>query len=157
MLVGALLALASACGEKREASPKLDVGEPPPVACQVDGECGAGRCDPLRGCVACLFDSDCGADFHCTDRKCQAIKPCQSQPDCAEGVCDLNLLECVECLRAEDCSGTAHCVSSRCVPYTACQRESDCPAEQRCNTGTRSRPRGAPNRSELKCQAALAS
>src|SRR5689334_15202596 len=109
-LFGALLALASACGEKQRALPVLDVAEHPSVSCKVDAECSAGRCDPLRGCVDCLFDDDCAADSHCVDRLCHAIRHCERQSDCAAGVCDADLLECVECLHDADCSGTAHCL-----------------------------------------------
>lgn len=129
-------ALASAiamqgCGDDSKPVPTDTVR--PPDLCAPE-ECRGGRCDPLKGCVSCLFDSDCGQDSRCVDRACKRVVACERPADCDDGVCDLNVHECVVCVQDQDCAGTAHCVAEHCVPYTPCDAQSDCGAGERCNT-----------------------
>lgn len=52
--------------------------------------------------------------------------PCESNEDCAVGVCDEIAGECVECLFETDCEGSARCTDKRCVPNTECVNSLDC-------------------------------
>lgn len=121
-----------ACGDDRR--PPKD----PPEAelCTADDDCETGRCDPRRGCVACLFDHDCSDGERCEQRACREVIPCATGDDCSDSnypVCDLAVRECVACLEDGDCGGTAHCVERRCEAYEACTASDDC-SEGVCDT-----------------------
>lgn len=52
--------------------------------------------------------------------------PCESNDDCAAGVCDEIAGECVECLFGTDCEGDARCTNKQCVANTGCVNSLDC-------------------------------
>jgi len=107
---------------------------PPPargttLLCKTDAQCDKGRCDPLRGCVECLFDHDCSDGESCRDRECQAIVPCDGAADCTDSlapVCSDASKTCVACVVDGDCPGTAHCTDNECKAYEPCQSKKDC-------------------------------
>lgn len=133
LLAGAL----SGCG-------KDDHSAPPPgivaTACDSDAECTAGVCDPFRGCVDCLFDTDCAAGERCDERICRTIEPCDAASDCTNAgrrVCDASAHECVECLADRDCGSSSHCEQNHCRKITRCSAAGACPSPLTCDEVTR--------------------
>ncbi len=88
-------------------------------------------CDPLGGCVDCLFDADCGSGERCDGRSCVPATPCDTSSECAVSVatpvCDSTKEWCVECLSDSDCTIAARCEDSTCEPFTPCINSFDCP------------------------------
>ena len=114
LVVGAALAAlhVAACESSSEDPGKTvttDGGVPPPLSpiCKGDTECKGQKCDPLKGCVDCVFDTDCGTKAHCFTGKCEPIVHCTVAKDCANGpkpVCDPLVKECVMCQVDTDCA-----------------------------------------------------
>lgn len=113
----------------------------PRVACAADADCrgSAPICDPLRGCVACQFDTQCGDGQRCVDRSCEAFVTCTEEADCAgteTPACDLATGICEECLLDADCGADRRCVRKQCEAATACTNSRDCGADRVCDRAT---------------------
>lgn len=118
--------VAFACGGEDSSEPAAPGAA---AVCDVDVDCEGGRCDPLRGCVACLFDHDCADGQRCDARECRDVIRCEGTSDCRDTltpVCDEASETCVACLEDADCPGAAHCVAWRCEPYSACATTAEC-------------------------------
>lgn len=120
-----------------EPPPKAPTGTgeiPPPLnqPCDADADCEAFglKCDPLRGCLSCVFDWHCADGQRCTDDGCKVPSQCSSDTDCADQAkaphCDPVLSECVGCRFESDCPASSHCVERSCTSYTACVNSRDC-------------------------------
>jgi hypothetical protein len=117
-------------------APKPPIGNgdiPPPLnqPCDADADCEAFglKCDPLRGCLACVFDWHCAEGQRCTDDGCKVPSQCSTDTDCADAKaphCDPVLSECVGCRFESDCPRSSHCVERSCTSYTACVNSRDC-------------------------------
>ncbi len=110
------------------------------TGCREDDDCrepGLPVCDPVQGCVACLFDWDCPADHRCDDRKCVERVTCTAESDCAgddtRPQCDPVVGYCVECLEDGDCGDDHRCESSKCVPTESCVNTRDCTSGKVCD------------------------
>jgi hypothetical protein len=107
---------------------------PPPLdqLCNTDADCGAAglKCDPLRGCLPCVFDWHCADGERCTDDGCKVPKKCGNDGECSSDSkaphCDPVLGECVGCRTESDCPENAHCVERSCATYTPCVNSRDC-------------------------------
>src|SRR5687768_4636974 len=120
---GLLLALSLGAGLVSPACVTSGGSDPEPEpTCSSDSDCDDGRhCDPLRGCVACLFDHQCDEGEACIDRTCQHATACDSNADCDSGpaaVCDPDTLVCVECIASSDCPTESRCEGRRCIEVT---------------------------------------
>src|SRR3954465_2278418 len=62
--------------------PEAGVTPPLSPACKNDSECGGKKCDPINGCVECLFDSQCAAGSRCNAEKCELRTKCAASKDC---------------------------------------------------------------------------
>jgi hypothetical protein len=112
----------------------------PPLdpACKTDSECLTlgGHCDPLRGCVSCVFDWHCQEGERCNQGVCAATVQCTTGEDCSNTStpsCDPVLKECVRCSRDSDCSENERCSDHNCRPYTPCVNSLDCPLNLVCD------------------------
>ncbi len=107
--------------------------EPGDDVCSTDADCKGDLpvCDPIQGCVACLFDWDCPADHRCEDNECFAKQLCVTSKDCAKDgsreICDEVLGECVECREDATCGEGKRCERGVCAPFTACTNSRNCP------------------------------
>ncbi len=142
-----LLALATAASlslsgcdssEAVVAPPTPDAGVLPPLspACKSDSECGGRRCDPLKGCVDCLFDSQCPMGSRCASSKCEAVVRCATSKECtkpANPVCDTAAKQCVRCMANTDCGKNELCNNNRCEPFTPCVNSLDCQGDKVCD------------------------
>jgi len=106
---------------------------PPPLnqPCDTDVDCGTLKCDPLRGCLPCVFDWHCQKGERCTDDGCKVPVPCKNDDSCKDKPkaphCDPVLGECVGCRTESDCpSKSHHCIERSCVSYTPCVNSRDC-------------------------------
>jgi len=106
---------------------------PPPLnqPCDSDIDCGSSlKCDPLRGCLPCVFDWHCAKGERCTDDGCKVPMPCKSDDSCKDKPkaphCDPVLGECVGCRDEKDCPAKSHCIERSCVSYTPCVNSRDC-------------------------------
>jgi hypothetical protein len=144
LLVFAVFAgMAAACGDSSApAEPShptpQDGGVLPPLspACKNDSECKGRRCDPLSGCVDCLFDSQCAKGQRCTAGKCEAKVTCSSVKDCKDAknpTCDVDAHECVRCVLDTDCGKNEYCSDQHCLPFVPCVNTLDCPSDKVCN------------------------
>ncbi len=118
--------------------PKSDAGVLPPLspACKSDSECSGRRCDPLKGCVDCLFDSQCPMGSRCTTNKCETVLRCTTSKDCtnpANPACDTAAKRCVRCVTNTDCGKNELCKENRCEPFTPCVNSLDCPGDKVCD------------------------
>jgi len=136
------LALASAagalsCSSGDGAVPPKQANVPPlDRPCNTDSECPGQRCDPLHGCVACLFDWDCGDQARCADGACQTRVSCKSSSDCVPAVgpvCDPVAQTCTQCVASSDCPKDSRCEENHCIAYTPCVNSLDCPTATVCN------------------------
>ncbi|MET0795480.1 MAG: hypothetical protein ABW061_28435 [Polyangiaceae bacterium] len=116
-------------------SPSAANGDiPPPLnqPCNTDNDCGTSglKCDPLRGCLPCVFDWHCAKGERCTDDGCKVPSPCTSDDNCSDKPkaphCDPVLGECVGCRTESDCPSKSHCIERNCVSYTPCVNSRDC-------------------------------
>jgi len=115
-------------------SPSSDhpVEIPPPLnqPCNTDSDCGSLKCDPLRGCLPCVFDWHCAKGERCTDDGCKVPSPCTNDDSCQDKPkaphCDPVLGECVGCRAESDCPSKSHCIERSCVVYTPCVNSRDC-------------------------------
>jgi hypothetical protein len=142
-------AVAAGCGDNAPIEPSRvtpqDGGVLPPLspACKSDSECRGKRCDPLNGCVDCLFDSQCSKGSQCTAGKCESKITCTSAKDCAAPdagagtsktpACDVFAHECVRCVVDMDCAKNEFCSEHQCQPFTPCVNTLDCPSDKVCN------------------------
>lgn len=120
-----------------EESPPAPMGSgdiPPPLnqPCSSDTDCASFglKCDPLRGCLPCVFDWHCGKGERCTDDGCKVPAKCSGDSDCNADPktphCDPVLSECVGCRVESDCPEKSHCVERSCTAYTPCVNSRDC-------------------------------
>lgn len=138
-VLGTALALAS--GSCSSGSPPATGGEiPPPLnqPCDTDLDCGSAlKCDPLRGCLPCVFDWHCAKGERCTDDGCKVPVSCKSDASCSDNPkaphCDPVIGECVGCRGEADCKEKSHCVERSCVSYTPCVNSRDCAEGTVCN------------------------
>src|SRR5688572_23701618 len=85
-----LLGVASvaACSSDTPVTPPVGNGDiPPPLnqPCDADLDCEKFglKCDPLRGCLPCVFDWHCTGGARCTDDGCKVPSQCASDTDCS--------------------------------------------------------------------------
>src|SRR4051812_32756760 len=129
VLVLLWVALASwSCSSGSPAQPNGNGEIPPPLnqPCNTDSDCGTSglKCDPLRGCLPCVFDWHCAKGERCTDDGCKVPSPCTNDDGCKDqpkaSHCDPVIGECVGCRDEKDCPSKSHCVERSCVGYTPC-------------------------------------
>jgi hypothetical protein len=133
VLVAAALASWS-CSASPGSKPTGTGDIPPPLnqPCDTDNDCGTSglKCDPLRGCLTCVFDWHCAKGERCTDDGCKVPLPCTSDAACKDkpkaSHCDPVLGECVGCRGESDCPSKSHCIERSCVTYTPCVNSRDC-------------------------------
>lgn len=134
LLLGTAVSV-GACSSDAPATPPKGNGDiPPPLnqACDDDVDCDAFglKCDPLRGCLPCVFDWHCTGGARCTDAGCKVPSQCASDAECSTDAqvphCDPVLSECVGCRFESDCPASSHCKERSCTPYTACVNSRDC-------------------------------
>jgi hypothetical protein len=113
---------------------------PPPLnqPCDKDSDCGSSlKCDPLRGCLPCVFDWHCAKGERCTDDGCKVPVACKTDANCSDKPkaphCDPVIGECVGCRVEADCKDKSHCVERSCVSYTPCVNSRDCAEGTVCN------------------------
>ena len=139
LVASALVVLGSVIG----CSPESPVGSGSPYSnpttdCFSDADCSGGKpvCDPLRGCVACQFDSQCDEGERCVERACEALVTCSQAGDCAgtnTPACDRGTGTCEQCLLDGDCGSGERCVAKRCQAATACTNSRDCGDDRVCD------------------------
>lgn len=101
-------------------------------SCRSDAECISGEtpvCDPVEGCVECLFDWDCPALHRCDERSCEEITACEKSDQCGDSefpVCDEVLEQCVQCREDTHCADGERCAGGECEPNLACVNSRDC-------------------------------
>jgi hypothetical protein len=138
----------SGCGDNQSGPPAstitvVDGGSLPPLSrvCMSDTECKGKHCDPLSGCVDCLFDSDCGSAANCRSGKCEPKVVCSTSADCkgsAYPICSVPTKECVRCLVDKDCGKNELCNKQLCESFVPCVNTLDCHDQKVCD-----RDRGA--------------
>jgi len=109
-------------------------------ACRSDDDCPSGEasvCDPVEGCVQCLFDWDCPAAHRCDERTCIEKKPCGDDSDCGDDseypVCDPVLQQCVGCREDSHCEEGERCGAGECSAVSECVNSRDCRDGDVCN------------------------
>jgi hypothetical protein len=141
LLVAATVAGWSCASGPDDDPPQGDGTIPPPISqpCDSDRECEPFglKCDPLHGCVPCVFDWHCAEGERCAAEGCQVPNACETDADCA-GLdatphCDPVLDECVTCRQESDCPENAHCVERKCSSFIPCVNSRDCPSGTVCD------------------------
>jgi hypothetical protein len=140
LLVGVALS-SPACSTDSAAPPPTGNGDiPPPLnqPCDADSDCESFglKCDPLRGCLSCVFDWHCDKGERCTDDGCKVPATCKADSECSDPKaphCDPVISECVGCRGEADCPEKSHCVERSCVSYTPCVNSRDCAEGTVCN------------------------
>lgn len=130
-----------ACSSESPVPPTGNGEIPPPLnqPCDADTDCEPFglKCDPLRGCLPCVFDWHCAGGERCTDAGCKVPSQCVADEDCADQPqaphCDPVLSECVGCRFESDCPPNAHCKERSCAPYTPCVNSRDCASGTVCD------------------------
>jgi hypothetical protein len=141
LLLAVALSAWSCSSDSPTTPPKGNGDIPPPLnqPCNADSDCAAFglKCDPLRGCLACVFDWHCAKGERCTDDGCKVPAACASDSDCDSNPkaphCDPVLSECVGCRLESDCPAKSHCSERSCVAYTPCVNSRDCASGTVCN------------------------
>src|SRR4051812_29938978 len=103
-------------------APEGGVLPPLSPACKKDTECKSGHCDPLHGCVECVFDRHCPSGKACHAGQCENELACKTSAECAKSstatpFCDVAAGHCARCTVDKDCGKNAHCVDQSCVPF----------------------------------------
>lgn len=131
-VLGTAFALASwSCSSGSPGTPNGEIPPPLNQPCDTDADCGSSlKCDPLRGCLPCVFDWHCAKGERCTDDGCKVPVACKSDANCSDKPkaphCDPVLGECVGCRSEADCKEKSHCIERSCVSYTPCVNSRDC-------------------------------
>ncbi len=141
LLLAVALSTWSCSSDSPTTPPKGNGDIPPPLnqPCNADSDCAPFnlKCDPLRGCLACVFDWHCAKGERCTDDGCKVPASCSTDSDCSANPkaahCDPVLSECVGCRGESDCPAKSHCIERSCVAYTPCVNSRDCAAGTVCN------------------------
>ncbi len=140
-LVSTLIALAGDLACSSEEQPQQQADGPyanPTTTCAQNADCGGDTpiCDPLRGCVACQFDTECADQQRCVNRACEPLLRCSTHVDCAETetpACDGETGICEQCLLDEHCGGGKRCLDNRCQLATECLNSRDCGDDRVCD------------------------
>ena len=131
-VLGTAFALASwSCSSGPSGGPAGAIPPPLNQPCDTDVDCGSTlKCDPLRGCLPCVFDWHCAKGERCTDDGCKVPVACKTDTNCSENPkaphCDPVIGECVGCRTEKDCKEKSHCIERSCVSYTPCVNSRDC-------------------------------
>ncbi len=141
LLFGVALSGWSCSSDAPAQAPKGDGDVPPPLSqpCDSDLDCDPFglKCDPLHGCLPCVFDWHCKTGERCTAEGCQVPAKCSSDAECSATSkvphCDPVLGECVGCRFESDCPMDAHCIERSCSSYKACVNTRDCAEGTVCN------------------------
>ncbi len=106
--------------------------EPGDLVCTSSADCKGDKpvCDPVLGCVACIYDWDCPANDRCEANQCYAKKACTESKECKSEaqrpLCDPVQKVCVGCRADGDCGQGERCAGSSCEQLEACTNSHDC-------------------------------
>jgi len=111
---------------------------PGELVCSSNADCKGDKpvCDPVQGCVACLFDWNCPANHRCDENQCFKKQACTDASDCThaeQSVCDPVQGMCVSCREDAECGAEQRCESSRCVALEHCKNSNDCSEGRVCD------------------------
>jgi len=112
---------------------------PGDLACNTNQDCKGDRpvCDPIKGCVACIYDWDCPAGDRCDANQCFQKQRCSATSKCtdpARRVCDPVGNVCVACRADDDCAKGQRCDANRCEAIEKCTNSRDCTGGKVCNS-----------------------
>ena len=109
------------------------------LACVTNADCKGelAVCDPVLGCVACIYDWDCPAAHRCDDHQCFKKQECSENAPCekdsAHPLCDPIQKVCVGCRLDGDCKDGQRCGASRCEATEACTNSKNCTVGKVCD------------------------
>src|SRR6478752_2121041 len=111
---------------------------PAELVCSTNADCKGEKpvCDPVQGCVACLFDWNCPANHRCEANQCFKKQACTETSDCThdeQPVCDPVQGMCVGCREDSECGDDQRCAGSRCTPLEKCKNSHDCSEGRVCD------------------------
>src|SRR6478736_325902 len=111
---------------------------PTDLVCTSNADCNGVKpvCDPVQGCVACLFDWNCPANHRCEANQCFKKQACTETSDCThdeQPVCDPVQGMCVGCREDSECGDDQRCAGSRCTPLEKCKNSHDCSEGRVCD------------------------
>jgi hypothetical protein len=111
---------------------------PEELVCTINADCKGEKpvCDPVQGCVACLFDWNCPANHRCEANQCFKKQACTGASDCTHAeqpVCDPVQGMCVGCREDSECGAEQRCANSRCVALEHCKNSHDCSEGRVCD------------------------
>jgi Cys-rich repeat protein len=114
---------------------------PGDLVCQANSDCKGDKpvCDPVQGCVACIYDWDCPANDRCDGNQCFKKQACSTSNECANDavhpVCDPIQNVCVGCRLDADCGAGQRCSAAKCEPVEPCVNSHGCSLGQVCDRG----------------------
>lgn len=112
---------------------------PGDLVCSTNADCTGDKpvCDPVQGCVACLYDWNCPANFRCDANQCFKKQACSDDAGCAHdgdrSVCDPVQGVCVGCREDSQCAAGERCAGSQCAAREVCNNSHACSAGKVCD------------------------
>ncbi len=109
------------------------------LVCQTNSDCKGDKrvCDPVQGCVACIYDWDCPANDRCEANQCFKKQACTASTECAgdtvHPVCDPIQNVCVGCRLDADCGVAQRCSAAKCEAVQACANSHACSGGEVCD------------------------